>query len=313
MAIRAVLWDVDDTLFDYTGADRDRACCGISTPRAWPTDTASADQALGRWRGSPPALGALRRRASRLRRAQRRDRVREFLEAGAERRARPTAWFAPVRRALRGRLGALPGRRARRSTPWPPATGTRCCPTPPSTTRTASCAPSGVRDRFEVLLCAAELGVYKPDAGAFLAACEALALPPARGGLRRRPAGHRRARGAATPGCSASGWTARRPRPGRSRRAAPDHRTRRAPRDCWRRYPFWSTVHLRVMFFLRRPSGPKGRTGGATKQTPAGGCVLVGYGVIGNTTVSGSVILGSSPGSPAQSAVSSASPRCVAA
>ncbi|MET7489282.1 HAD family hydrolase, partial [Streptomyces sp. NPDC005538] len=32
--------------------------------------------------------------------------------------------------------------------------------------------------RFEVILCAAELGVSKPEAGAFLAACEALGLPP---------------------------------------------------------------------------------------------------------------------------------------
>lgn len=34
----------------------------------------------------------------------------------------------------------------------------------------------GVRDRFESLLCAAELGVSKPDPGAFLASCEALGL-----------------------------------------------------------------------------------------------------------------------------------------
>lgn len=36
----------------------------------------------------------------------------------------------------------------------------------------------GLRDRFEVLVCAVELGVSKPDAAAFLAACEALGLPP---------------------------------------------------------------------------------------------------------------------------------------
>jgi len=36
----------------------------------------------------------------------------------------------------------------------------------------------GVHDRFEVILCAAELGVSKPEAGAFLAACEALELAP---------------------------------------------------------------------------------------------------------------------------------------
>jgi putative hydrolase of the HAD superfamily len=37
----------------------------------------------------------------------------------------------------------------------------------------------GVRDRFEVLLCAAELGVSKPEPAAFHAACEALGLAPA--------------------------------------------------------------------------------------------------------------------------------------
>lgn len=36
----------------------------------------------------------------------------------------------------------------------------------------------GVYDRFEAVLCAAELGVSKPQAGAFHAACEALELAP---------------------------------------------------------------------------------------------------------------------------------------
>lgn len=36
----------------------------------------------------------------------------------------------------------------------------------------------GVRDRFETVLCAAELGISKPAPEAFLAACEALELPP---------------------------------------------------------------------------------------------------------------------------------------
>ena len=36
----------------------------------------------------------------------------------------------------------------------------------------------GVRDRFETVVCAVELGVSKPAPEAFHAACEALALPP---------------------------------------------------------------------------------------------------------------------------------------
>jgi putative hydrolase of the HAD superfamily len=38
----------------------------------------------------------------------------------------------------------------------------------------------GVHDRFEAILCAAELGVSKPAAAAFHAACDALGLPPHR-------------------------------------------------------------------------------------------------------------------------------------
>ncbi|MFD6497342.1 HAD family hydrolase, partial [Streptomyces sp. NPDC060188] len=38
----------------------------------------------------------------------------------------------------------------------------------------------GVHDRFETILCAAELGVSKPAAAAFHAACDALRLPPHR-------------------------------------------------------------------------------------------------------------------------------------
>ena len=36
----------------------------------------------------------------------------------------------------------------------------------------------GVRDRFEAVVCAVELGVSKPEAGAFHAACEVLELAP---------------------------------------------------------------------------------------------------------------------------------------
>lgn len=36
----------------------------------------------------------------------------------------------------------------------------------------------GVRDRFEAVVCAVELGVSKPEAGAFHAACDALGLAP---------------------------------------------------------------------------------------------------------------------------------------
>ena len=111
----------------------------------------------------------------------------------------------------------------------------------------------GVHDRFEAILCAAELGVSKPEAGAFLAACEALGLPPHQVAyVGDHPeidgAGRRRRRTARR--CGSTGTAChRRPRP---RRPAPDRLARRTPRAPRRRYPFWSPVHLRVMFFLRR-------------------------------------------------------------
>ena len=52
----------------------------------------------------------------------------------------------------------------------------------------------GVHDRFEAVLCAAELGVSKPEAGAFLAGLRRPGAGPAPGGVRRRPPGDRRAR-----------------------------------------------------------------------------------------------------------------------
>ena len=60
----------------------------------------------------------------------------------------------------------------------PTTTGTRSCRTPASTTRTASCASSAYATASRPSLCAAELGVSKPDAAAFHAACEALELRP---------------------------------------------------------------------------------------------------------------------------------------
>ncbi len=120
----------------------------------------------------------------------------------------------------------------------------------------------GVRDRFEAMVCAVELGISKPEAGAFHAACEALAL--SRTKWRTWATNRTSTRAAPSPPDSpASGSTAG---------AGAD-----APVSCGspgstscgaagRRYPFWSAGHLRVMFFLRRPSGRKIRPGSADRS-----------------------------------------------
>ena len=236
MSIRAVVWDIDDTLFDYTGADR-AGMRGALAAEGLLARVRHAEQALVRWRAITDAQWARFAAGEVDFQGQRRDRVRAFLGADAERR-RGRRLVRAVHRALRGRLGALPGRRCPFWTPSPPATGTRCCPTPASTSRTASCASSGVRDRFEAVLCAAELGVSKPDAGGLPRGLRgAGAAPRTRW---RTSATTRRSTGGAPrrPGCCRSGSTGaagrRAPAPPG---AAPDPDPRRTPRAARARIP----------------------------------------------------------------------------
>lgn len=160
----------------------------------------------------------------------------------------------------------------------------------------------GVHDRFEAVLCAAELGVAKPAPEAFHAACTALGLAPEEiAYVGDQP--DTDARGAVEAGLLGI-WLDRADTGGQAR-AATDHRPPPAPRPARRGYPFWSTVHLRVMFFLRRGEQAERQEPGKRKPSkvlPGGDVAPVAYGVIGSTTVSGSVSLGSSPGRPARRA-----------
>ncbi|MFD6873038.1 MULTISPECIES: HAD family hydrolase [unclassified Streptomyces] len=176
MPIRAVLWDIDDTLFDYTGADT----AGFGHHLV--------EEGLGERYGSPAEALALWRRLTERHWArfaagevtfpgQRQDRVRDFLGEPALTAAQADAWFdryvlhyqaawalfpdvLPVLDTLAGayRHGVL--------------TNSSVANQDPKLRRL------GLRERFEVLVCAAELGVSKPEAAAFLSACEALGLPP---------------------------------------------------------------------------------------------------------------------------------------
>ncbi|MGE7390981.1 HAD family hydrolase [Streptomyces sp. NPDC004126] len=177
MPIRAVLWDIDDTLFDYTGAD----AAGLAAHLR--------DEGLGERYGSPHEALALWRRITELNWArfsagevtfqgQRQDRVRDFLGRPAMTDPQADAWFdryvAHYQAAWELFPDVLPVLDALAATHRHGVL---------SNSSVANQDPKlrhlGLRDRFEVLVCAAELGVSKPDAAAFLAACEALALPPA--------------------------------------------------------------------------------------------------------------------------------------
>lgn len=175
MAIRAVVWDVDDTLFDYTSADREGMRAYLLAEELL-ARYASVEEALAHWREVTDAQWARFAAGEVDFETQRRDRIRVFLERELT-DAEADDWFGrylvhyeaawslfpdvlPVLDALAAshRHAVLSNSSLHVQDP--------------------KLRALGVHDRFEVILCAAELGVSKPEAGAFLAACEALALPP---------------------------------------------------------------------------------------------------------------------------------------
>ncbi|MBD0711268.1 MULTISPECIES: HAD family hydrolase [unclassified Streptomyces] len=176
MAIRAVLWDVDDTLFDYARADHLGMGAHL-TAEGLVDGFDSVDQALRRWR-ELTTLHWRRFEAGGIAfEEQRRDRVRDFLGAPGLTAAEADAWFGrylvhyetawtlfpdtlPVLDVLADdyRHAILSNSSIRN--------------------QDRKLRVLGIRDRFETVLCAAELGVAKPAPEAFHAACTALDLRP---------------------------------------------------------------------------------------------------------------------------------------
>ncbi|WP_030624317.1 HAD family hydrolase [Streptomyces sclerotialus] len=177
MPIRAVLWDVDDTIFDYASADRAGMQAHLLAEGL--TDGyPSVDQALTRWK-ELTELHWRRFEAGGLTfEAQRRDRVRDFLDAPALTDEEADDWFgrylAHYEAAWELFPDTLPALELL-------AADYRHAVLSNSSVRNQDrkLRVLGVRDRFEALVCAEDLGIAKPAAEAFHAACEALGLPPA--------------------------------------------------------------------------------------------------------------------------------------
>jgi putative hydrolase of the HAD superfamily len=168
--IKAVLWDVDDTIFDFSGSER----TGLS--RHFEAEgLPSGEAAFERW-DEVTAAGYERFAAGLLTYdQQRRERVRTFLDRPLD-DAEADAWYGryvaffeaawSVFPDVAAVLDALPYRQGILSN---------------SSTvhQERRMAALGLRHHFEVLLCSDRLGCAKPDRSAFLAACSALDLPPA--------------------------------------------------------------------------------------------------------------------------------------
>jgi putative hydrolase of the HAD superfamily len=174
MPIRAVVWDVDDTIFDYAGADR-TGMRNHLRHEGLPGWCDTVERALGHWEELTRLHWARFAAGECDFQGQRRDRVRDFLrlplsdeQADAYFQRHVThyeaAWAlfpdtVPALDALAGYRHAVLSNSA-------------------LSHQDRKLRTLGVRDRFEALLCAVELGVSKPEPAAFHAACAALGLEP---------------------------------------------------------------------------------------------------------------------------------------
>ncbi|MGW5866910.1 HAD family hydrolase [Streptomyces sp. NPDC055239] len=175
MPIKAVVWDVDDTIFDYAHADTAGMHAHL-TAEGLIERYETAERALVLWKEVTERHWARFSGGGIEFEAQRRDRVREFLDAVLTDRE-ADAWFErylvhyesawklfpdtiPVLDSLAGdyRHAVLSNSAL--------------------TVQDRKLRVLGVRDRFESVLCAAELGVSKPAAEAFLAVCTTMGLAP---------------------------------------------------------------------------------------------------------------------------------------
>jgi putative hydrolase of the HAD superfamily len=175
MAIRAVVWDVDDTLFDYTSADR-TGMRGHLAAEGLLDGYDSVEAALAHWREITDRQWARFGAGEVGFEEQRRDRVREFL-GGELSDDEAEAWFHRYRGHYEAAWSlfpdVLPALDALAASHRHAVLSNSSIKVQEYKLRTL-----GVRERFETVLCAAELGVSKPEARAFLAACEALELQP---------------------------------------------------------------------------------------------------------------------------------------
>ncbi|MFF9281037.1 HAD family hydrolase [Streptomyces griseosporeus] len=175
MSIRAVVWDVDDTLFAYSSADRAGMRAHLAAEGLLDA-YASAEEALARWREATHLHWGRFSAGETTFEGQRRDRVRTFLGRGLT-DSEADAWFeryiAHYEAAWALFPDVLPALDAL-------AAGYRHAVLSNSslTVQDRKLRVLGVHDRFETILCAAELGVSKPEAAAFHAACTALGLAP---------------------------------------------------------------------------------------------------------------------------------------
>ncbi|MFE0176659.1 HAD family hydrolase [Streptomyces sp. NPDC059002] len=176
MAIKAVVWDIDDTIFDYARADAAGLRAHLSAEGLLER-YASVEHALAHWRETTERHWARFGAGETDFQEQRRDRVRDFLGIPALTDPDADAWFARYIGHYESAWSLFPD--------TVPALDALAADYRHAVLSNSALVVQdrklrvlGVRDRFEAVLCAADLGVSKPAAEAFLAVCTTLGLDP---------------------------------------------------------------------------------------------------------------------------------------
>ncbi|GAA2651500.1 HAD family hydrolase [Streptomyces lunalinharesii] len=176
MPLRAVLWDLDDTLFDYTGSDRTGVLRHLRTEgllASYGGETA----ALTRWRQAMETEFARFLAGEQGFLDHRRARARTFLGTPLG-DAEADAWFgryiAHYEASWRLFPDSVPALEA-----LTPLVRQAVLSNAATANQERMLTTLGIRGHFEAVLCADTLGHAKPAPEAFRGACAALDLPPA--------------------------------------------------------------------------------------------------------------------------------------
>ncbi|MFE7314936.1 HAD family hydrolase [Streptomyces sp. NPDC057555] len=176
MALRAVLWDLDDTLFDYDGSDRTGVLRHLRAEGLLAA-YGGEEAALARWREVMETEFARFLAGERGFREHRRARARSFLDAPLS-DAEADAWFgrylAHYEAAWQLFPDAVPALEA-----MAPLVRQAVLSNASTANQERKLTALGIRAHFEAVLCADTLGHAKPAPEAFHGACAALGLPPA--------------------------------------------------------------------------------------------------------------------------------------
>ncbi|WP_043266271.1 HAD family hydrolase [Streptomyces sp. CT34] len=175
MTVRAVLWDIDDTLFDYTGSDRTGALRHLQA-EGLVAAYGGVEPALERWRTAMETEFArfLAGEVGFL--DHRRARARTFLGTDLS-DAEADAWFGRYVAHYEAAWTLFPDSGPALEA-LAPLVRQAALSNSSAANQERKLTTLGIRERFEAVLCADELGCAKPAPEAFLGACAALALPP---------------------------------------------------------------------------------------------------------------------------------------